>query len=105
MLAAPCDIHSRFFWLFVSVMPSINESVSKDSISPMPARIRANGRIMPRVSNVKGTSGTLKDGNPPEILDRSPTVGVSTLPKITMAETTSIPASAEGNFEVSLGTR
>ena len=104
-LAKPWDIHSRFFCPLVSVMPSINERVSKDSINPIPAKMKAKGRTILAVSKFNGTSGTENSGRPPEMLARSPTVGVSIPPKITAADTTTIPASAAGMRFDTLGTR
>ena len=86
-------------------MPSMRETVSKDSIRPIAAKIKACGRMIQSVSKLSGTSGTLNVGRLPEMLARSPTVGVLIPPKITTAETIRIAASAEGNFEVTYGIR
>ena len=53
-LAMPCPTHSRLLRPRVSVISSISVSVISDSISPTPASVSANGRMIQSVPSVSG---------------------------------------------------
>ena len=58
-LLRPCPKHSLLGFPLVSVISSISVSVSKLSISPIPARVSENGKTINKVSKLNGTLGIL----------------------------------------------
>ena len=105
ILDAPCATASREPLPLVSVISSTRLSVSSPSVKPTAATTAEYGRINLNVSQVSGMEGIWKCGSVPLIGEISPTVLVS-IPKIsTMANTTMMAASEEGNFLVILGNR
>ena len=86
----------------VSVISSISVSVSKLSISPIPARVSENGKTINKVSKLNGTLGILNSGNPPDTEAKSPTVNVSIL-LITKKEIIIIDTKGDGSNFPNLG--
>src|SRR5699024_2343830 len=103
MLEVPCPIDSRVFDEVVSVMLSTSWAVINDSNSPTTAMANAAGRMMRKVSMVKGTSGSVKMGNSLGSSPLSATVGTLILKKITTNVTTTIATSGAGIAAVTLG--
>ena len=103
--AAPWPSDSRVFDEGVSVMSSTRAAVISDSSSPTTAIATANGKMMPRVSRVNGTSGISREGRLSGRAPWSPTVGTE-MPNTTAAPVSStIATRGAGTALVTRGSR
>ena len=103
MFATPSAQDSRLLWERVSVMSSTSLAVSRVSIRPTKATLRAVGRIRRRVSRSSGTSNGVIPGSPPETSPWSPTVGTERCANIAIAVTSTIATSGAGTALVNRG--
>ncbi len=103
IFAAHCAIASLLLFPCVPVISSTILRVKRLSIKPTAATIQAYGKIICKVSKLKGRFGIWKGGKFPEIELISPTLTVSIPRSITTAKVLKIATSEAGTIFVSFG--